>query len=49
MRSEGDLDPTTFFKWLNGFVQAKGADILRIKGIVAFVGEARATSSTACT
>lgn len=41
MRPEGDLDPTTFFKWLNGFVQAKGADILRIKGIVAFVGEAR--------
>ncbi len=41
MRPEGDLDPTTFFKWLNGFVQAKGPDILRIKGIVAFVGEAR--------
>ncbi|MER2249745.1 GTP-binding protein [Methylorubrum podarium] len=41
LRPEGDLDPTAFFRWLNRFVQAKGADILRIKGIVALVGEAR--------
>lgn len=41
LRPEGDLDPTTFFRWLNRFVQAKGPDILRIKGIVALVGEAR--------
>ena len=38
---EDDLDPSTFFKWLNGFVQAKGADIFRIKGIVPVRGEAR--------
>lgn len=41
LRPEGDLDSTTFFRWLNRFVQAKGADILRVKGIVALVGEAR--------
>lgn len=41
LRPEGDLDPTTFFQWLNRFVQDRGADILRIKGIVPFVGEAR--------
>lgn len=41
LRPETDLDPATFFRWLNRFVQAKGADILRIKGIVPFVGEAR--------
>ena len=41
LRPEGDLDPTAFFGWLNRFVQAKGIDILRIKGIVALVGEAR--------
>ncbi|MFB0493567.1 G3E family GTPase [Methylobacterium sp. OAE515] len=41
LRPKGDLDPTTFFRWLNRFVQGKGADILRIKGVVPFVGEAR--------
>jgi G3E family GTPase len=41
LRPEGDLDATAFFGWLNRFVQTKGADILRIKGIVALVGEAR--------
>ncbi|MFB0493600.1 G3E family GTPase [Methylobacterium sp. OAE515] len=41
LRPEGDLDPRTFFRWLNRFVQAKGPDILRVKGIVALVGEAR--------
>ncbi|MGU3541824.1 CobW family GTP-binding protein [Methylobacterium sp. A52T] len=41
LRPEGDLDSTAFFGWLNRFVQAKGIDILRIKGIVALVGEAR--------
>ncbi|MCJ2132724.1 GTP-binding protein [Methylobacterium sp. J-026] len=41
LRPEGDLDPTTFFQWLNRFVQDRGADILRIKGIVPFIGEAR--------
>jgi G3E family GTPase len=41
LRPEGDLDQTAFFGWLNRFVQAKGADILRIKGIVALAGEAR--------
>ena len=38
---EDDLDPAIFFKWLNGFVQAKGSDIFRIKGIVSMQGEAR--------
>lgn len=41
VRVENDFDPTLFFRWLNGFVQAKGADIFRIKGIVPVRGEAR--------
>jgi G3E family GTPase len=41
LRPAADFDPAAFFKWLNRFVQAKGSDILRIKGIVPFVGEAR--------
>jgi G3E family GTPase len=41
LRPNGDLDPTTFFRWLNRFAQTKGTDILRIKGIVPLVGEAR--------
>ncbi|ODR92337.1 CobW family GTP-binding protein [Sinorhizobium alkalisoli] len=35
------LDPAAFNSWLNRLVQASGADILRMKGVVNFAGEAR--------
>lgn len=41
VRVETDFDATLFFPWLNRFVQAKGSDIFRIKGIVPVRGEAR--------
>jgi G3E family GTPase len=39
--TDGDLDPSIFFRWMNRFVQNKGTDIFRIKGIVPLQGEAR--------
>ena len=41
LRIDADLDGTAFFRWLNRFVQAKGAEIFRIKGIVPIAGEMR--------
>ncbi|ATQ68573.1 MULTISPECIES: CobW family GTP-binding protein [Methylosinus] len=41
IRHEGEVDPNLFVPWLNDFVQAEGADILRCKGIVAFENEPR--------
>jgi G3E family GTPase len=41
VRPTGELDPDRFFRWLNSFVQARGSDVLRLKGIVALVGERR--------
>ena len=41
LRIDADLDGPAFFRWLNRFVQAKGADVFRIKGIVPIAGEAR--------
>jgi G3E family GTPase len=41
VRPTGELDPDRFFRWLNRFVQARGSDVLRLKGIVALVGERR--------
>lgn len=33
----GDLDPATFFPWIQQVTQKNGPDILRLKGILAFV------------
>jgi G3E family GTPase len=41
VRPASDLDGDAFFKWLNSYVQAKGQELLRVKGIVALAGEAR--------
>lgn len=41
LRIEVDLDASTFFGWLNRFVQASGSDVFRIKGIVPLQGEPR--------
>ncbi|WP_353642920.1 GTP-binding protein [Mesorhizobium sp. WSM2239] len=41
LRENQPLDPAGFSGWLNRLVQARGADILRMKGIVNFAGEAR--------
>lgn len=32
----GDLDPNVFFPWMNQVTQIQGANILRLKGIIAF-------------
>jgi G3E family GTPase len=36
---EGELDAEKFLAWLNSYIQAEGASILRSKGIVALAGE----------
>jgi G3E family GTPase len=41
VRPAGALDPDRFFRWLNSFVQVRGKDVLRLKGIVALAGERR--------
>jgi G3E family GTPase len=41
IRHDGEVDPNRFVPWLNDFVQAEGADILRCKGIVALANEPR--------
>jgi G3E family GTPase len=41
LRIEVDLDAVAFFGWLNRFVQARGSDVFRIKGIVPLRGESR--------
>ncbi|WP_163268706.1 CobW family GTP-binding protein [Chelativorans alearense] len=41
IRETQPLDPAAFNPWLNRLIQARGADILRMKGIVNFAGEAR--------
>jgi G3E family GTPase len=37
----GELDGDKFFPWIHELTQARGADILRMKGILALRGEAR--------
>jgi G3E family GTPase len=37
----GELDPGRFFPWIHDLTQARGPDILRMKGILAFRDEAR--------
>lgn len=41
LRRAEPLDPATFSNWLNRLVQARGADTVRMKGVVSFSGEAR--------
>ena len=36
----GDLDPQKFFPWVQEVTQVQGPDILRLKGILAFKGDA---------
>ncbi len=38
-RLDGDVDPDKFMPWINQLTQARGPNILRCKGIVAFKGE----------
>lgn len=35
----GDLNPERFFAWINETTQRRGADILRLKGILSFKGD----------
>jgi G3E family GTPase len=39
VRLEGDVDPAKFMPWINDLTQVQGANILRCKGIVAFVDD----------
>jgi G3E family GTPase len=39
MRLEGDVDPGKFMPWINELTQSQGPNILRCKGIVAFVDD----------
>jgi G3E family GTPase len=39
VRLEGDVDPGKFMPWINDLTQVQGANILRCKGIVAFVDD----------
>lgn len=41
VRPLGNLNGDAFFKWLDGYVQRQGRDLLRVKGIVPLAGEAR--------
>ena len=41
VRQEGPLDPIAFNRWLYALVQAKGRDLLRLKGVVDLAGERR--------
>jgi G3E family GTPase len=36
---EGDVDPEKFMPWINDLVQTEGPNILRSKGILAFLKE----------
>ena len=36
----GELDPERFFPWVRELTQVQGPDILRLKGIIAFKGDA---------
>ena len=38
---EGEIDGNKFFPWIHGLTQAEGANILRMKGILALQGEER--------
>ncbi|MGD1037141.1 MAG: GTP-binding protein [Roseiarcus sp.] len=38
-RLEGDVDPDKFMPWINQLTQARGPNILRCKGVVAFKGD----------
>lgn len=37
---EGELDPGKFFKWIQKVTEEQGPNILRLKGILAFAGDA---------
>ena len=37
--STGEIDGTRFFPWIHALTQAEGANILRMKGILALRGE----------
>ncbi len=37
---EGELDPDKFFPWIQNVTQEQGPNILRLKGILAFAGDA---------
>ena len=37
---EGELDPDKFFPWIQRVTQEQGPSILRLKGIIAFAGDA---------
>jgi G3E family GTPase len=37
---EGELDPDKFFPWIQKVTQEQGPNILRLKGILAFAGDA---------
>ena len=39
VRLDGDVDPGKFMPWINDLTQVQGANILRCKGIVAFVDD----------
>lgn len=41
IRESGALDPTVFNAWLNQLVQGTGKNLLRMKGVLNFRGEAR--------
>jgi G3E family GTPase len=41
MEVDKPLDPDKFFKWIGDFTQARGPDILRLKGILEFKGDGR--------
>lgn len=41
IRQYGSLDPVAFNRWLNNLVQARGRDLLRMKGIVDLDAESR--------
>ena len=39
LKSDKLIDPNKLLPWLNDFTQARGPDILRLKGIIAFPDE----------
>ena len=41
IEADGALDPARFNAWIGGLVAARSADLLRMKGILRFAGEAR--------
>ncbi|MET0312946.1 MAG: GTP-binding protein, partial [Hansschlegelia sp.] len=41
LRIEGALAPELFNRWLAGLTQERGADLLRMKGVLSFAGENR--------